>query len=149
MLIETIGKPTQVTISLIKDAANFYARYLLGNKLNNNIYLTIKFERFKNGCNDYAYCDWMDDNHQAREFIITIDSRLSKKETLLALAHEMVHLKQYAKGEMKDIFRPTRMVKWHGNKYLYEEFDYWSSPWEREARSYEMELYVKFFESLM
>lgn len=146
MLIETIGKPTQVPLSLVEEAIKFYGGYLLGNKLGNNIFLTIQFRRFETGCSDYAYCDYIDDNHRPRDFVITVDSRLSKKETLLALAHEMVHVKQYAKGEMKDIFRPVKMVKWHGDRYLYEEFDYWSSPWEREARAYEMELYVKFFE---
>jgi hypothetical protein len=56
----------------------------------------------------------------------------------------MVHLKQYAKGEMKDIWRPVRMVKWQGEKYLHEEMDYWECPWEIEAYGREKGLYFKF-----
>lgn len=32
---------------------------------------------------------------------LRIDARLSKKEQRLVLAHEMVHVKQYVKGELK------------------------------------------------
>lgn len=148
MVIKTIGKPSHTTLQFVKKSANFYAKYLLGNKLFYNIFLTIKFEKFERGCCDYAYCDWTDDNHQAREFTITIDNRLNEKETLLALAHEMVHVKQYAKGELKDIFRPTRMVKWQGEKYLHEEIDYWEQPWEIEAYGREKGLYIKFMKHL-
>lgn len=144
MLIHTIGKPSHVPISIIKKAANFYGKYLLGSKLFNNIDLTIEFEKFEKNNYDYAYCDWTDDNHCTREFTITIDSKLNKKETLLALAHEMVHLKQYAKGEMKDIFRPAKMTKWLGEKYLTDEIDYWEQPWEIEAYGREKGLYFKF-----
>ena len=91
---------------------------------------------------DYAYCDVLEDNH--RSFVITIDRTISKKDTLLALAHEMCHVKQYAKGQLKDLSRPAKMVKWLGEKYDPDVIDYWSSPWEREARGMEMELYVKF-----
>ncbi len=144
MLLETIGRPSHVSMTIIKEAAKFYGKYLLGNKLYNNVYLTLKFEKFDRDNCDYAYCDWTDDNHQAREFKITIDSRLNRKEMLLALAHEMVHVKQYAKGEMKDIFRPTRMVKWQGERYNHEEMDYWEQPWEIEAYGREKGLYFKF-----
>ena len=148
MLIETIGKPFHTSLSLVKKAAQYYGQYLLGSKLHPYVFIKIKFEKFEKGTYDYAYCDWVDDNHCTREFLITIDSKLNKKETLLALAHEMVHVKQYAKGEMKEIFRPTRMVKWQGKKFLHEEFDYWEQPWEIEAYGREKGLYVKFIESL-
>lgn len=145
MHIKTIGKPSNVSMSIVKKAANFYGKYLIGGgKLFNNIKLTIQFEKIEGNEGDYAYCDWTDDNHCRREFLIGIDRSLTKKETLLALAHEMVHLKQYAKGEMKDIWRPVRMVKWQGERYLHEEMDYWECPWEIEAYGREKGLYFKF-----
>jgi hypothetical protein len=145
MLIKTIGKPAHVSINVVKKAANFYGKYLLNNtKLFNNIELTMIFEKFPEGDNDYAYCDWVDDNHCSREFHITVDKTLTKKETLLALAHEMVHLKQYAKGELKDIFRPAKMIKWHGDRYMTDGVDYWEQPWEIEAYGREKGLYFKF-----
>jgi hypothetical protein len=144
MFIDIHGRSVKTPRFLVKKAAKFYGEYLMGKKLAENVNLTIDFQRFDDGSRDYAYCDWVDDNHRSRVFIITIDRSLSKKETLLALAHEMVHLKQYAKGELKDIFRPKRMTKWMGEMYDPKQSDYWSDPWEREARGMEMELYIKF-----
>lgn len=149
MIIRTVGKSCHVSTSIVKKAASFYGKYLFSNsRISNNIELTIIFEKFSDGTDDYAYCDWIDDNHCSREFEITIDKILTKKETLLALAHEMVHLKQYAKGELKDIFRPARMIKWQNQKYEINEVEYWSSPWEREARAMEMELYIHFLRNV-
>jgi hypothetical protein len=145
MRIKTIGRPSHVSLGIVKKAAYFYGKYLIGGgKLFNNIRLTVQFEHFNKNDGDYAYCDWTDNNDSCREFLIGIDHALSKKETLLALAHEMVHLKQYAKGEMKDIWRPVRMVKWQGERYLHEEMDYWECPWEIEAYGREKGLYFKF-----
>ena len=133
MFIDINGTSVKTPRFLVKKAAKFYGEYLMGKKLAENVNLTIEFQRFDNDSRDYAYCDWVDDNHRSRVFVITIDRNLSKKETFLALAHEMVHLKQYAKGELKDIFRPVRMTKWMGQKYVTEELDYWEQPWEIEA----------------
>jgi hypothetical protein len=145
MRIKTIGRPSHVSLGIVKKAVYFYGKYLIGGgKLFNNIRLTVHFETFANDEGDYAYCDWTDGNDSCREFVIGVDRSLSKKETLLALAHEMVHLKQYAKGEMKDIWRPVRMVKWQGERYLHEEMDYWECPWEIEAYGREKGLYFKF-----
>ena len=103
MRIKTIGRPAHVSLAIVKKAAYFYGKYLIGGgKLFNNIRLTIQFEKVNSDDGDYAYCDWTDDNNNCREFQIGIDRSLSKKEALLALAHEMVHLKQYAKGEMTE-----------------------------------------------
>lgn len=146
MLIETIGRPRHTPLRVVKKAVNFYGEYLFGQnkKLFNNVKVTVRFQKFEKGDYDYAYCDWEYDNHRSRDFIITVDSKLNKKETLLALAHEMVHVKQYVKGEMKDIFRPAKMVKWFGENYNAEEMDYWEQPWEIEAYGREKGLYFKF-----
>ena len=147
MIVETIGKPRHIPLSIVKKANIFYGEYLFGKnkKLFYNVKVTVAFEKFSRDNYDYAYCDWEFDNHRSRDFIITIDSKLNKRETLLALAHEMTHLAQYAKGDMKDMMRPAKMIKWQNN--LYDcEFDYWSAPWEREARGMEMELYVKYIQ---
>lgn len=149
MHLRTVGRPSHVSISLMKKAAIFYGKYLIGTgKLYNNIRLTILFEKINTDEGDYGYCDWTDDNHYTREFTIGLDRSLCKREALLALAHEMVHLKQYAKGEMKDIWRPVRMVKWQGERYLHEEMDYWECPWEIEAYGREKGLYFKFLSYL-
>ena len=144
MFIDINGTSVKTPRFLVKKAAKFYGEYLMGKKLAENVNLTIEFKRFDDNSRDYAYCDWIDDNHRSRVFVITIDRNLSKKETFLALAHEMVHLKQYAKGELKDIFRPCRMTKWQGKRYLMDDIDYWECPCEWEAYGREKGLYIKF-----
>jgi hypothetical protein len=94
----------------------------------------------------YGYCDWNDDNHKARDFTITLNPNLGKRNTLLVLAHEMVHVKQYARGELKDFVRLNR-VKWKGKIYNDRAIDYWELPWEIEAHGREKGLYYKFLDN--
>jgi hypothetical protein len=148
MFIDIKGTSVKTPRFLVKKAAKFYGEYLMGKKLAENVNLTIDFEKFEPSCKEYAYCDWVDDNHRSRVFVITINRNLSKKETLLALAHEMVHVKQYAKGELKDIFRPVKMTKWMGESFPENSVDYWDSPWEWEAFGREKGLYIKFLAHL-
>lgn len=149
MFIKIVGKPKRnLEIPMIKKAALFFGEYLMGKRLANNINLVIEFKKFGKNNNDYAYCDWTYDNHRSRDFTVTIHSNLSKQDTIAALAHEMVHVKQYAKGEMKDIFHPVKMVKWQGVKYDADELDYWDQPWEIEAYGREKGLCYKFMHHL-
>lgn len=148
MRIKTIGRPAHISIRLVKKAVNFYGKYLIGpGKTFDNIELTLKFEKMYTIDGDYGYCDW-NIEVDPHWFTIGLDRAMSKKEALLALAHEMVHLKQYARGEMKDLYRPVRMVRFHGEKYLHEEMDYWEQPWEIEAYGREKGLYYKFLNYL-
>jgi hypothetical protein len=60
------------------------------------------------------------------------------------LAHELVHLKQMAKGEMKDKYVKSRYVTvWRGDWYE-DDVNYWDQPWELEAYGLENSLVAKF-----
>jgi hypothetical protein len=59
----------------------------------------------------------------------------------------MVHVKQYAKGELKDYLRVNK-CKWKGKIIDSDAVDYWDHPWEIEAHGREKGLYVKYLESL-
>lgn len=148
MRIKVRGRSVSVDAETVIKAVDFYGRYLMGDRLAKNLSVNIEFERFKKGSDEYAFVDYELEESRLRDFILTIDSRLSKKETLLALAHEMVHVKQYAKGEMRDLSRPMRMIRWQGKRYLHEDMDYWELPWEIEAYGREKGLYIKFMNSL-
>lgn len=143
MLLKTSGKPKKVPIKLCKEAIKWYGKHLLGNRLYHNIEITIEFDDSDLNKNVYGYCDWNDTNDRARDFTITINPNLGKRNMLLVLAHEMVHVKQYAKGELKDFVRVKR-VKWKGKVYNEENLDYWECPWEIEAHGREKGLYFKF-----
>lgn len=143
MQIRTKGKPSKIPMNECKEACKFFAEYLLGKRLAANIDLTLEFEQPDHDF-DLGFCSWDDDNDKPRFFTITINRNLSKKQTILTLAHEMVHLSQYAKGHLKDYVRGAARCKWHGKPYNVEEMCYWSLPWEREARGMEAELFVYF-----
>jgi len=69
-----------------------------------------------------------------REFVIEVDSRLKGDDFITALTHEMVHVKQYARGETKDVNKFTK--SWKGDEYIsvYSTVDeYMALPWEAEA----------------
>jgi len=147
MIIRTVSKPTKVPLKLCKEAVKWYGRKLLGDRLYNKVEITLEFDDSDLGGEVYGFCDWNDDNHRARDFTITIDPNLGKRNTLLVLAHEMVHVKQYAKGEMKDYVRMNR-VKFNGKVYDDDKLDYWDHPWEIEAHGRERGLYYRFLNSM-
>jgi len=147
MLLTTVGRPKKVPLSICKDAVRWYGQKLLGPRLFNNVEILLEFDDSDLGNEVYGFCDWNDDNHRARDFTITVDPNLGKRNTLIVLAHEMVHVKQYAKGEMKDYLRAKR-VKWRGKVYDDNQMSYWDYPWEIEAHGREKGLYYRFINSM-
>jgi hypothetical protein len=147
MYLKTVGKPSKVSTKLCKEAVKYYGRHLLGNNLYHKLSIEILFDKALIDTNEYAYCDWQDDSYRAKEFVIGIDPNLGKRNMLLALAHEMVHVKQYAKGEMKDYARVNK-IKFRGQIIEDNTMDYWDLPWEIEAHGRERGLYYRFIESI-
>jgi hypothetical protein len=66
-----------------------------------------------------------------RDFIIRLDTSLDIRKFVEAIMHELVHVKQYARGELKPI--NGGMNKWNKQKYDLDKIDYWETPWEIEA----------------
>ena len=57
---------------------------------------------------------------------------------LSTLAHEMVHVKQFAIGELD-----PALSRWKSNKYC-AKIEYWDQPWEKEARRLQHKMLLKF-----
>ena len=148
MYIRTSGKPSKISISLCKKAARFYAEILLGSRLSKSINLLLEFKELDSKSNFIGFCSWEDINVSPKEFTITLSKKLGKRHTLLALAHEMVHVKQYAKNELKDYLSESNKVRWRGEKFDANEVDYWDQPWEIEAYGRELGLYARFKKNL-
>jgi hypothetical protein len=72
---------------------------------------------------------------------------MTRKQTLLAIAHEMVHVKQYAKGELKDYLKEEKS-KYKNDHIYFESLNYWDYPWEIEAHGRELGLYYRFIMKL-
>jgi len=143
MYLKTVGKPSKVGLKLCKEAIKFYGRQLLGEILYHRVDVTLNFDKSLSKKNEYAFCEWEDQSHRGKEFTITVDPALGKRNMLLALAHEMVHVKQYAKGELKDYVKSNKS-KWKTEIIDPDKVDYWDFPWEIEAHGREKGLYIRY-----
>jgi len=66
------------------------------------------------------------------ENIITmdIDAQLTPERLVDVLSHEMVHVKQLAKGQLK---YKGKKIYWKGNYVNHKKLSYYDHPWEHEA----------------
>jgi len=88
--------------------------------------------------NALGYCLELDNK---REFELEIDKTQSLRRLLETVAHEMVHVKQYARREL----HPADDV-WMGKTYNPEKISYWDLPWEIEAHGRECGLFIRYCE---
>jgi len=94
----------------------------------------------------WGYCIPTDyaDAHRPREFDIEINNQAKLRRMLETVAHEMVHAKQFARGELYESAR-TNKHRWQG-KWLTKEPGYWDQPWEIEAHGRECGLFIQWAE---
>jgi len=129
--------------SLLKTAAISYANMLMSPQLVKN--LSVKIIIYNNlGRNAYAFCCPDEISGRLRSFEIEI-KKMRVNRMLRLLAHEMVHVKQFAKNELKaKYFRDGYKTVWHGE--ICDIDSYWDQPWEIEAFTLEEELLCYFKE---
>ena len=124
----------------VHNACIFYAEQLLSRQMLRHIVVEIDFlRRMENlgDCTVSYYNDW----YKAREFEIRIKRSRSIKNILCTLAHEMVHVKQFAKGELN-----CDQTRWHKQSVDSDEVGYSDLPWEIEASTLERVLYHMYME---
>ena len=79
-------------------------------------------------------CDW-----RPRSFLIEIHNRLSKEDYMKTLFHEMQHILQHIRGDLRD----KRGIRcWKGIDC--SDLDYKEMPWETDAHQRELELYQEY-----
>ena len=90
---------------------------------------------FNSTMKDYGFCEVLDyNNYKARMFLIVLKKKKSEQSMLKTLAHEMVHVKQYAYGELSE-----KNYLWEGKDYSNKS--YFQFPWEQQAMMLEHFLY--------
>jgi hypothetical protein len=121
----------------VKRAATYYAEQLFSEKVLRDVYIKIKF----NGNIDvYGYASVESTGKKnPREFLIEIHSKIGATDILKTIAHEMVHCKQYAYGELDET-----LMSWKGKKVDSDTVNYYDHPWEIEAHGMEVGLFAKF-----
>jgi hypothetical protein len=142
MIVKIKGKNEKITRKELLMATKYFARSLMSERLCKNltIHLTCDINHHCHGSSV-----WTDRNDRPREFDIIINSSLGKRTQLITLAHEMVHVKQHAVGELKSMLR-KREERWHGRYIKEDEMHYFEKPWEVEAYGRELGLYQMYMQ---
>ena len=139
MNIDIYGKTEHMCKAEIKFATAFFAQYLMGEKLAKNLDIEVRFE--DQGKLAEGHCVPLDAERRPRSFEIGINPKLRRYKMLQCLAHEMVHAKQYAKGELSN---QLITAKWQGKTFKLTNSieDYLNWPWEVEAYGRDRSLYL-------
>ena len=146
MIVEVEGYRSQnlTLYQSVGNAASFYGEVLLGKRMAKNILVEIKLTKeLKQKEQAYGFCHITDDDlDRPREFMIELDTSMKNSfdQILTWLAHEMVHLKQFVRGELYDY--ATGNVQWKSRTY--GRVHYSDQPWEKEAYRLETKLYEEF-----
>lgn len=130
---------------IIKLAADFFANILMSSRIVDNLIISINVVNSldkKQKILGFAGPKEFADERFPREFDIDLERQKSLKSIVKCLAHEMTHVKQYAKGELKFHSRNDLVTF---QRQTYTDDDYWLSPWEIEAYGYETCLFQKFY----
>jgi hypothetical protein len=108
-------------------AALFFGLQLLSFRLLQNIEVDLYIRK---NINDMGNCTILDYNlsGKPRHFEIRLKFFRKKEKMISTLAHELVHLKQFAKLELND-----SLNKWKGFPVEEEKISYHDLPWEVEA----------------
>lgn len=121
-----------------KSAIQFFADKLLSKQMQRyvsvHVLLVRKFE-FLGLTHPWDY----NSKDAPREFTLEIRKDQSEEEFLVTLAHEMVHVKQYAYKELNE-----EMTKWKGQMVCPRSIPYDDQPWEIEAETRAKELYNEY-----
>lgn len=122
MYYVTYGKPKKISDKLMDRAILFASEFL---ELNETIEVDFEDVIEKGQC---GYCDYDEDG-----ITVFINSRMKISQIIITLFHEMVHAKQFIRGELitGEGKLPSR---WLGDEC---NLPYLETPWEREA--YELE----------
>lgn len=147
MQINVTGIKSKAVIQKISEAAEFFALQLMDPRMVRRITLDIEL---KDRMDVNGECINEDDTKNPRWFTIHLKKDPKGDDIIQVLAHEMVHVKQYAKNELSKQYRLARgglriASKWHGEWWdpKKKEDEYWDSPWEIEAYGREVGLMHK------
>lgn len=145
------GHPKRVSKAIIKKAAEFFADKLMYPRLHNNISVEVEFSTAHLNKDENGWCQvYYDESSQkARTFDIGIHPALTKRQTLETLAHEMIHLRQYAQNKLYEYEHKDkdRFYRWNHDVIDVTKMWMWFLPWEIECNGMEHGLYQLFMKN--
>lgn len=122
-------------------AIDFFADALLTKQLKKHIIIHVKFRKTMN-CLGLTGVEDYNSSGKPREFIVEINRDQSQEEIIKTIAHEMIHVRQYAMGQLNE-----QGTQWCGKK-LKRELEYHKQPWEIEAHDVSDILYEEYKEKM-
>jgi len=111
-------------------AVRFFTKELGISRLRTNIHIKFHHKLFVDNSHSEGLCESVD----PRNFIIDVALYGNWMSTL---AHELVHVKQFARKELTE-----NLQYWKGKDHT--ETAYWEQPWEKEARRLQKKLMIGF-----
>lgn len=130
--------------NLLKSLAEFIVNKFFTKAKQNKLNIVVTFKKgLFEKTNQYANCIWEDEHYRPFDFTIQIDPDQKIQLLLNSLAHELVHVKQWAKGEFYQLQRETNVYKFNGQRWDTDKVDYWDTPWEIEAHGRAIGLVVQ------
>ena len=87
----------------------------------------------------YGYCDVAGRHYNPREFLIELDTHMDKETYTKTLIHELYHVLQFCKGELK-----LKSSKRYYKGECMEDLEYYEQPHEIAARWNERILYQQY-----
>ena len=135
------GKCNNRLKKIIEDASLYYLDMLMPRHKYTKLRLHIHFKNRKGMKGDEATCLVMEKDRRGVpwEFELQINRDNNTKTILYNLAHEIVHVKQFALQELDE-----NQTKWFGKFVNDDKVDYWDLPWEIDAYGRERGLFTRF-----
>ncbi len=143
MALISVTGGTSTQRSLAQEVAYWALDQLVSRRMQNSLDIRIEIKPFVNEGNNVGYTTWEYDNIRPREFLIEIDKSIDDEEFTETIIHEMVHVKQFAKEELKERFKPYHRELWFG-KEIDTKNKYSSLPWEKDAYKLQVKLYNEY-----
>jgi len=138
----TVRGKSRFTRKFYTDLVEWFAVKICGPRLANALDFLIVLQGRRSY---YAECECDDEESRPdrpRKFKIIIDATTSERCQICAIAHELVHVKQYARGILDPYISGDDRIRWKNRVYVQHSKTYRRLPWEVEARSYEKPMYI-------
>jgi hypothetical protein len=160
MKVTITGRPKHVSKKIAKEALEFFASILMTKRLTKTLSVEIKFvkdlrqsefgRKYGADKTDWAIMDYehhWTESRLPKQFIFEISNDIRTEQKLLELlAHEMVHVEQYARGRLDYTRKHYDIKRWEKKEYDTRKKPYWLWPWEVEAYGKEIGLVSMFLE---
>lgn len=148
MMINFHGRTTKAKREAITAAFEWVAYTLMDTKIAAELEIDLYYKKYddNNMGNDLAgSCLVIDEDPKPWLFEVFINNTLSDEDTLQAIFHEMVHVRQYAMGQLSEnLMHHT----WKKKKFCKIWTTYMDRPWEKEAYKLEKVLYAQYMKEM-